>query len=93
MSLEKSIQKLTNAITAAKMAPSVNVDPFIDPSIEPIRNPPLKVVCKTEWEGMWPNVTAKCVCRFGKDCIVESMSGPCAIENFRTTVPMGTPCQ
>jgi hypothetical protein len=24
---------------------------------------------------------------------VESMSGPCQIENFRTTVPMGTPCQ
>ena len=89
MSLEKSIQKLTNAITAAKMKPTVNVDP----SMEPIRMPPLKVVCTTEYEGRWPDVTPKCVCRFGKDCIMESMSGPCPIENFRTTVPFGTPCQ
>jgi hypothetical protein len=88
MSLEKSIEKLTNAITAAKMTPSVNVDP----SMKPIGLPEIKVVCKTEWAYNDPNDrlsgTGTCVCRDSAGRVQGTIEGVCPIEGLRTTLPM-----
>jgi hypothetical protein len=90
MSLEKSIEKLTKVITVAKMGyqPMVN-----SPEPKPIGLPDKKAICTTEYFGTYPHAKPMCVCRFGKDCIVQSWDGPCTLNNYETTVPMNTPCQ
>ena len=99
MSLEKAIQKLTNAVTKR----NINTAPLAEPS-GPIGLPPKRVTCKTESVGNDSNgfplrdpktgfPMVKCVCRHGKDCIVQTMDGPCQLEGFVTTVPFETPCQ
>jgi hypothetical protein len=87
MSLEKSIEKLTNAITAAKKTPSVMADPSMEP-MEPIGLPEIRVVCKTETTGTWPDVVSTCVCRDKTGREHGTMDGPCPIEGFKTTLPM-----
>lgn len=99
MSLEKAIQKLTNAV--AKTA--INTGPSADPN-GPIRLPRKRVTCKTESVGNGPNglpaldpqtgyPIVRCVCRHGKDCIIATQEGPCLLEGFSDSVPFETPCQ
>jgi hypothetical protein len=96
MSLEKAIQKLTSAITAARQP----MGPVVDPSRPsgPVGLPPKRVLCKTEYVGTWPDNKAICVCRSkmkgDNNCVVETIEGPCMFqEGFETTVPFNAPCQ
>ena len=100
MSLEKAIQKLTNAVAQT----AINTEPPSGPNRR-IDLPPKKVTCKTESVGNDPNTglplrdpqtgypMVRCVCRHGKDCIIATQEGPCQLEGFTDTVPFRTPCQ
>lgn len=90
MSLEKAIQKLTNAITAAKKT-LPDFSPSVDPE-GPIGLPPLKVTCKTELSGG----RFVCVCRnpkFKPNCAFRVTEGPCEPAAYTTSVPFDTACQ
>ena len=107
MSLEKAIQKLTNAVAQT----AINTEPPsgpTGPSSRPNRRidlPPKKFTCKTESVGNDPNTglpmvdpqtgypMVRCVCRHGQNCILATWEGPCMLEGFTDTVPFETPCK